>query len=484
VEKKSDMGVVGLAVMGANLALNMADRGFSVAVFNRTPERTREFLLGPAHGKNIVAAGSFAEMAGFLVRPRKILIMVKAGNPVDNVIEALLPLLSPGDCIIDGGNSHFADTRRRTARVESAGMLYVGCGVSGGEAGARNGPSLMPGGSAAAWPVVKPVLQAICAKAPDGAPCCDWVGADGAGHFVKMVHNGIEYGDLQLIGESYQFLRDGLGLGPVECSDIFATWNKGELESYLIGITAEILKFRDTDGSSLVDRILDVAAQKGTGAWASASSLDLGVPVTLIVEAVFARFLSAARDERILAAATLTGPIRKVTSDRNLCVTDLENALYASKIVSYAQGFMLLRAASDRFSWGIDLGKVALLWRAGCIIRSGFLDRISGAFLRDRKPASLLLDGYFRDSLSICQEGLRNTVAAAARAGIPVPAFSAALSFYDGYRCDRLPANLLQAQRDYFGAHGYERTDGAAGRFFHTDWTSEGSTVAEGSRNV
>jgi 6-phosphogluconate dehydrogenase len=484
VEKKCDIGVVGLAVMGANLALNMADCGFSVAVYNRTPEKTREFLLGSAPGKDIVAAGSLAEMAKLLVRPRKILLMVKAGKPVDDVIDTLLPLLLPGDCIIDGGNSHFADTQRRAARVESAGMLYVGCGVSGGEAGARNGPSLMPGGTAAAWPMVRPVLQKICAKAPDGTPCCDWVGPDGSGHFVKMVHNGIEYGDLQLIGESYQFLRDGLGFGAAECSEIFARWNKGELESYLIKITGDILEFQGDDGAYLVDRILDVAAQKGTGAWVAASSLDLGVPVTLIAEAVFARFLSSARDERTAAAAALKGPDRKVAGDRNLCIADLEGALFASKIVSYAQGFMLLRAASAAFSWNLDLGKIALLWRAGCIIRSGFLDRIHRAFAHDKNLSSLVIDGYFRNALAQSQDGWRKTMSAAAFAGIPMPALSAALSFYDGYRCDRLPANLLQAQRDYFGAHGYERVDGSRGKFIHTDWIGGGGTFALGSRNA
>ena len=410
--------------------------------------------------------------------------MVKAGKAVDEVIDALIPLLSKGDCIIDGGNSHFADTQRRAARMESAGMLYVGCGVSGGEAGARNGPSLMPGGTAAAWPMVRPVLQKICAKALDGTPCCDWVGADGAGHFVKMVHNGIEYGDLQLIGESYQFLRDGLSLGAAECSEIFALWNKGELESYLIKITGDILKFKGDDGSYLVDGILDVAEHKGTGAWAGASSFDLGVPVTLIAEAVLARFLSSLRHERSVAASALNGPGRKIAGDREKHIVELASALYASKIVSYAQGFMLLRAASARFSWDLDLGNIALLWRAGCIIRSGFLDRIHQAFAHDKNVSSLIIDWYFRDALAKCQDGWRTTVSAAAIAGIPMPALSAALSFYDGYRCGRLPANLLQAQRDCFGAHGYERMDGPAGRLFHTDWMGGGGTFALGSRNV
>jgi 6-phosphogluconate dehydrogenase len=484
MEKKCDIGVVGLAVMGANLALNIADHEFSAAVFNRTAERTEDFMRGPAKGKKIVAARSLAEMVSCLERPRKILLMVKAGKPVDDSIEAILPLLSPGDCIIDGGNSHYADTMRRAGRVESAGMLYVGCGVSGGEDGARNGPSLMPGGTAAAWPLVAPIFRAICAKTPDGASCCDWVGSDGAGHFVKMTHNGIEYGDLQVIGESYQFLRDGVGLGPDECSETFAEWNKAELESYLIEITADVLAFKEKDGSYLVERIRDVSGQKGTGKWMSASSLDMNVPVTLIGEAVFARCLSALKAEREIASRVLAGPREKVVGTKKEWIACVENALLASKIVSYAQGFMLLRQASLRYSWNLDFGKIALLWRGGCIIRSVFLDRIQEAFARDKGLSSLLLDQYFSDALARCQTGWRKTVAAAVEAGIPTPALSAALSFYDGYRCDSLPANLLQAQRDYFGAHGYERIDGPSGKFFHTNWTGKGGETAAGNYNA
>jgi 6-phosphogluconate dehydrogenase len=479
-----DIGVVGLAVMGANLALNMADHGFSVVVYNRTVSKADEFVSGPARGKSVAAAHSLQEMVGRLSRPRKIMLMVKAGKPVDDFVDSLLPLLAAGDCIIDGGNSHYKDTIRRVQRVEAAGMLYVGCGVSGGEDGARNGPSLMPGGSAAAWPVVKPVLQSICARTPDGFPCCDWVGDSGAGHFVKMTHNGIEYGDLQIIGESYQFLRDGMGMDPAQCATVFRGWNEGDLDSYLVEITADILDHKDSGGSYLVDTILDVSGQKGTGKWTSESSLDMGVPVTLIAEAVFSRCLSSERNERVLASTTLSGPDRKVVGDKKECIAGLRYALYASKIISYAQGFMLLRRAAREYSWDLNLGAIALVWRAGCIIRSKFLDRIKQAYAANPGMESLLLDDYFRTALAQCQNGWRKTVAAAACAGIPVPAISAALAFYDGYRCDKLPANLLQAQRDYFGAHTYERIDRPRGTFFHTDWTGKGGQAASGSYNA
>jgi 6-phosphogluconate dehydrogenase len=481
---RGDIGVVGLAVMGANLALNMADHGFTVVVYNRTAAKTNEFLSGPARGKSIIGARSLEEMIGRLERPRKIMLMVKAGSPVDDFTDVLLRLLQPGDCIIDGGNSHFTDSMRRAKLVEAAGLLYVGCGVSGGEEGARNGPSLMPGGSAAAWQLVKPIFQSICAKTPDGVPCCDWVGENGAGHFVKMTHNGIEYGDLQLIGESYQFLRDGLGMEPVEMSKVLSEWNRGELNSYLVEITAHILGVRDQDESFLVDKILDVSGQKGTGKWISVSSLDLGVPVTLIAEAVFSRCLSAKKGERVLASKALAGPDRKISGEKQECILNLRDALFASKIISYAQGFMLLRQAAVEFSWNLDLGNIALMWRAGCIIRSVLLDGIKEAFNRDKTLPSLLLDRYFSDAVARCQDGWRKTVAAAALAGIPVPALSAGLAFYDGYRCNRLPANLLQAQRDYFGAHTYERTDSPRGRFFHTDWTGRGGQTFSGSYNA
>jgi 6-phosphogluconate dehydrogenase len=484
MNERGDIGVVGLAVMGANLALNMADHGFTVVVYNRTVAKIDEFLSGPATGKSIVGARSIEEMIGRLKRPRKVMLMVKAGSPVDDFIGILVSLLEPGDCIIDGGNSHFTDSIRRAKRVETAGLLYVGCGVSGGEEGARNGPSLMPGGSAAAWPLVRPILQSICAQTKNGAPCCDWVGENGAGHFVKMTHNGIEYGDLQLIGESYQFLRDGLGLEGAELSGVWSEWNRGDLNSYLVEITADILKFRDKDGSFLVDKILDVSGQKGTGKWTSVSSLDLGVPVTLIAEAVFSRCLSAAKDDRVLASKALMGPNRRITGNKQECISNLRDALFASKIISYAQGFMLLRQAAAEFSWNLRLGNIALMWRAGCIIRSSILDRIKEAFSRNEALPSLLLDEYFRHAVARCQDGWRKTVAAAALAGIPVPAVTAGLAFYDGYRCDRLPANLLQAQRDYFGAHTYERTDSPRGRFFHTDWTGRGGQTSSGSYNA
>jgi len=484
MNENGDIGLVGLAVMGANLALNIADHGFTVVVNNRTVGKIDEFLAGPAKGANVLGARSMQEMVSMLSKPRKIILMVKAGKAVDDYIDTLMPLLDKGDCIIDGGNSHFTDTMRRTQRVEAAGMLFVGCGVSGGEEGARRGPSMMPGGSSAAWPLVNPIFQSICAKTPDGNPCCDWVGDNGAGHFVKMTHNGIEYGDLQLIGESYQFLRDGLGLAPLQCSGAFSEWNKGELNSYLIEITADILAFRDADGSFLVDNILDAAGQKGTGKWTGVSSLDLSIPVTLIVEAVFARCLSASRDERTSASKILAGPDRKIAGNQKESIDNLCDALLASKIISYAQGFMLLRNAATEYSWNLDLGNIALMWRAGCIIRSGFLDHIKTACSQNHGLVSLLVDSYFRDVLAKSQNGWRKTVAQAAIAGIPMPAMSAALSFYDGYRCDRLPANLLQAQRDYFGAHTFERVDSPRGTFFHADWTGHGGKTASGSYNA
>jgi 6-phosphogluconate dehydrogenase len=492
-EGRADIAVIGLAVMGQNLILNMNDHGFEVVAFNRTRERIEEFLAGPAAGRATIAgAQSLEDLVRLLRRPRKVMLMVKAGRPTDDFIEQLVPLLEPGDVIIDGGNANFHDTIRRTEYVEANGLLYVGTGVSGGEEGARYGPSIMPGGSLEAWPLVQEILQAIAAKTPDGAACCDWVGENGAGHYVKMTHNGIEYGDMQLICEAYHLLREGLELDPDEMVEVFARWNEGELDSYLIEITRDILGYRDENGDRVLDRILDTAGQKGTGKWTSVSSLDLGVPVTLIGEAVYARCLSALKDERVAASQVLGGPramhrredSEHVPTDPRRVVDAIGQALLASKIVSYAQGFMLMRAAAAEFGWKLEYGAIALMWREGCIIRSRFLDRIKEAFDREPGLPSLLLDDYFRDLLKRCQPGWRGTVQLAIEQGIPVPALSSALAFYDGYRSDRLPANLLQAQRDFFGAHTYERLDRPRGEFFHTDWTGTGGAVASSTYSV
>ncbi len=475
---KSDIGLVGLAVMGENLVMNMESHGFTVSVYNRTTEKVRHFTRGRAAGKNIVPAYSLEELVGQLQTPRKVMLMVKAGKPVDDFIELLLPLLSPGDIIIDGGNSHFPDTARRTALVESKGLYYIGTGVSGGEEGALKGPSIMPGGSKAAWPAVKGIFQAIAAKAPDGSPCCEWVGEGGAGHFVKMVHNGIEYGDMQLICEAYQLMRDGLGMTADEMHGVFDTWNKGELDSYLIEITRDILAYKDADGAPLVDKILDTAGQKGTGKWTVISALDEGVALTLIGEAVFGRCLSAAKDERMAAARVLQGPAPRLDTDKTAFIEAIRQALFASKIVSYAQGYALMRAAAESYGWRLDYGAIALMWRGGCIIRSAFLGDIKTAFDKQPNLANLLLDEAFCAVAAKAQAGWRQVCAAALTAGIPVPAMAAALSYYDGYRCEKLPANLLQAQRDYFGAHTYERLDAPRGEFFHTNWTGEGGDTA------
>jgi 6-phosphogluconate dehydrogenase len=481
---KADIAVVGLAVMGQNLILNMADHGFTVVAFNRTASKVNEFMAGPAQGKSVAAAHSVQEMAGLLEKPRKVMLMIKAGQAVDDFIELLLPNLEPGDCIIDGGNSHYSDTMRRVKYVESKGLLYVGCGVSGGEEGARHGPSLMPGGSAAAWPVVKDIFTAICAKTPDASPCCEWMGENGAGHFVKMAHNGIEYADLQCIAEAYQIMRDGLSMSLPDISSAFTDWNKGELNSYLVEITANLLTAKDANGKFLIDAILDVTGQKGTGKWTSVSSLELGVPVTLIAEAVFSRSLSALKKERSLAASVLKGPKKKFSVNNGEFVNNLQKALFASKIVSYCQGFMLLHKASKEYRWNLNFGKIALVWRAGCIIRSAFLDRIKAAYDKNPGLTSLFLDDYFKTTLEKCQDGWRKTISAAVEAGIPMPAMSSGLAFYDGVRCDRLPASLIQAQRDYFGAHAYERTDMPRGRFFHNDWTGPGGETEAGSYNA
>lgn len=477
--QKANIGLIGLAVMGENIVINMESRGFRVAVFNRTAEKVREFVEGRAKGLNIVGTYSLKELADQLEKPRRVMLLVRAGEAVDSFIEQLLGVLEPGDLIIDGGNSEFTDTIRRTKYVESKGLLYIGTGVSGGEEGALKGPSMMPGGSPAAWPLVKPIFQAICAKVEDGTPCCDWVGENGAGHFVKMVHNGIEYGDMQLICESYQLMRDVLGMTADEIQKVFAAWNREELDSYLIQITRDILGYKDADGKPLVDKILDTAGQKGTGKWTSITALHEGVPLTLISEAVFARCLSAMKEERVIAAAAFPKSISApFEGDRAAFVEDIRAALYAAKIVSYAQGFALMRAAAETYKWNLNYGGVALMWRGGCIIRSVFLGKIREAFEKNHDLANLLLDPFFKDSVARRVSGWRNVVAAAVRQGVPVPALSASLNYFHGYTSERLPANLLQAQRDYFGAHTYERVDAPRGKFFHTNWTGEGGSTA------
>jgi 6-phosphogluconate dehydrogenase len=465
----ADIGLIGLAVMGENLVMNMESKGFSVIVHNRSKDKIKNFIEGRAKGKNITAADTMEELIAGLSKPRKIMIMVKAGKAVDDLIDQLIPRLDPGDIIIDGGNSHFLDTIRRMKYVEEKGFLYIGTGVSGGEEGALKGPSIMPGGSSAAWPQVKPIFQAIAAKA-DGQPCCDWVGENGAGHFVKMVHNGIEYGDMQLICEAYSLMKEYLGMNAGEIHEIFKEWNKGDLDSYLMEITRDIIAYKDTDGQPLIDKILDTAGQKGTGKWASATSFDEGVPLTLISEAVFARFLSAMKEERVRASKILTNPRGTFQGDRKAFLKDLENTLYASKIVSYAQGYALMHSAADTYGWHLDYGGIALMWRGGCIIRSVFLGKIKEAFDHDESLSNLMLDPFFRDKLMNMEAGWRRVAAEALLNGIPVPAFTAALCYYDAYRSEWLPANLLQAQRDYFGAHTYERTDRQRGQFFHTNW--------------
>jgi 6-phosphogluconate dehydrogenase len=487
-----DIGLYGLAVMGENLVLNMESKGFHVAVFNRTVSKVDDFVNGRGKGKNITGCHSFAEFAAALKRPRKAFIMVKAGQAVDDTIENLLQVLEKGDVIIDGGNSNFEDTMRRTAYVESKGILYIGTGVSGGEEGALKGPSMMPGGSPAAWPLVKPIFQKIAAHTDDGEPCCDWVGENGAGHFVKMVHNGIEYGDMQLICEVYQLMIDLLGMSCEEMQAVFDDWNKGELSSYLIEITRDILGYKDDDGSPLVEKILDTAGQKGTGKWATIAAANEGVPLTLIAEAVFSRCLSAQKEERVKASkifgstkefATVAPTLRQEpdtndTNKKNNFIADLEKALYAAKIVSYAQGFGLMREAAKHYNWKLNYGGVALMWRGGCIIRSRFLGKIKDAYTKDPALENLLLDPFFAGVLKDAEESWRRVVSQAVLAGIPVPALSSALAWFDGVRCARLPANLLQAQRDYFGAHTYERVDKPRGQFFHTNWTGRGGTTS------
>jgi 6-phosphogluconate dehydrogenase len=481
----ADIGVIGLAVMGQNLVLNMNDHGYEVAVYNRTTSRVDEFLAGPAAGTSVVGAHSLEELIDRLASPRRIMLMIKAGAAVDSLIEQLLPLLDEGDIIIDGGNSHYPDTIRRANYLEERGFLFIGTGISGGEEGARHGPSIMPGGSADAWPYVKEIFQSVAAKVADGTPCCDWVGSDGAGHFVKMVHNGIEYGDMQVIAEAYHLMKTGLGMTHDEMSTVFRSWGEAELDSYLIDITADILAYRDEHGDPLIEHILDTAGQKGTGKWTAISALDFGMPVTLVAEAVFARILSALKDERVAAAAKLGSNTRLIEEDmaesRSRFVTVIRDALYASKIVSYAQGFMLLRAAAEEHGWDLDYGRIASLWREGCIIRAAFLDDITAAFRRDSELVNLMLDEFFAAALAKAEAGWRTVISTAVSHGIPVPAYSTALAFYDGYRSERLPANLIQAQRDYFGAHTYERTDRSRGDFFHTNWTGRGGDTTAGT---
>ena len=475
---KADIAVVGLAVMGENLILNMESKGFTVACFNRTVSKVDDFMNGRAKGKNIIGCHSVEEMVANLKTPRKVMVMVKAGKPVDMFIDQVLPHLEDGDIIIDGGNSHFPDTIRRTEYVESKGKLYIGTGVSGGEEGALLGPSIMPGGSPKAWDAVKPIFQKICAQTDAGEPCCDWVGENGAGHFVKMVHNGIEYGDMQMICETYQMMTQGLGMTNEQMHEVFKEWNEGELGSYLIEITRDILGYKDEDGQEVVDLILDTAGQKGTGKWTAVAALDTGQPLTLVTEAVFARCLSALKDERVAASKVLNGPKKAFEGDKSLMIDDLKKALYASKIVSYAQGYQLMRAAATEYGWNLNNGGIALMWRGGCIIRSVFLGKIKDAFDKNPELSNLLLDPFFTDAVEKAQDAWRRVVTAAVNMGVPMPAISSALAYYDGYRAGRLPANLLQAQRDYFGAHTYERVDKPRGEFFHTNWTGRGGTTA------
>ncbi len=481
---KADIGLIGLAVMGENLVLNMESKGFTVAVFNRTVEKVEAFVEGRGAGKNLIGARSIEEFVASLERPRKVMMLVKAGAAVDALIEQLIPHLEEGDILIDGGNTHFPDTVRRVEWVESKGLLYVGAGVSGGEEGALKGPSIMPGGSSAAWEKVKPIFQKISAQTENGEPCCDWVGEGGAGHFVKMVHNGIEYGDMQMICETYQLMKEGLGLSNEEMHEVFGAWNTSELDSYLIEITRDILGYKTDDGEAVIDSILDTAGQKGTGKWTAVSALELGQPLTLIGEAVFARCLSALKEERVAASAVLSGPSVTFEGDKAALIDDMKQALYASKIISYAQGYQLMREAANEYGWKLNNGGIALMWRGGCIIRSVFLGKIKEAFDNDPALVNLLLDPFFKDAVENAQASWRRVVMKAVELGIPMPAISAALAYFDGYRAVRLPANLLQAQRDYFGAHTYERVDKARGEFFHTNWTGRGGDTAASTYSV
>ena len=487
-QPQADIGLIGVGLMGENLVLNMASKGFTVSVFDIASERVGKFTAGRARGKAIAGCHSLQALVDSLAKtstvPKKIMLMVPAGKPVDDIIDALAPLLAKGDILIDGGNSHFADTTRRLKMLEARGLLYVGAGVSGGEEGALLGPCIMPGGSSAAWPYIKPIFQAIAAKVDievnGGVPCCDWIGEEGAGHFVKMVHNGIEYGDMQLICEAYDVMRNVLGMTAAEMHAVFSQWSEGELKSYLIEITRDILATQDTDGQPLVDRILDKAGQKGTGKWTVNLALDMAVPLTLITESVFARVLSSMKDERVLASKTLSGPTPVFAGDRQGFIDDIGHALYAAKIISYTQGYQLMRAAASNFGWNLNYGGIAMLWRGGCIIRSAFLIKIKQAFDANPALSNLLLDPFFTETIATSQQSLRNVLVQALKNGTPMPAMSSALAYYDGYRCANLPANLLQAQRDFFGAHQYERVDQPRGAYFHTNWTGRGGETASG----
>ena len=481
--KKADIGLIGLAVMGENLVLNMESKGFTVAVYNRSVDKVDKFIAGRGAGKNFIGCHSIAEMCSNLERPRKVMMLVKAGAPVDDFIEQIIPHLESGDIIIDGGNSHFPDTIRRTKYVESKGLLFIGTGVSGGEEGALLGPSMMPGGSPAAWPAVKNIFQSVAAKV-NGEPCCDWVGENGAGHFVKMVHNGIEYGDMQIICEAYQIMKELLGMTADEMHETFTEWNKGDLDSYLIEITRDILGYKDENGEALVEKILDTAGQKGTGKWTGVAALDLGIPLTLIGESVFARCLSAQKDLRTKASKVLHGPDKKFLGDRKQFLNDLKDALFGAKIISYAQGYDLMGEAAKEFKWNLNNGGIALMWRGGCIIRSVFLGKIKEAFDLNPGLEHLLLDKYFTETITKAQEGWRRVVATAFTRGIPIPCLATALTYFDGFRSERLPANLLQAQRDYFGAHTYERVYKPRGEFFHTNWTGRGGDTASSTYTV
>ncbi|MBU2886654.1 decarboxylating NADP(+)-dependent phosphogluconate dehydrogenase [Gilvimarinus agarilyticus] len=480
----SDIGLVGLAVMGENLILNMESKGFTVTAYNRSVDKVTNFIEGRAKGKNIRGAASIEELVASLEKPRKIMLMVKAGAPVDAFIEQLIPHLDKGDIIIDGGNTHFPDTNRRVEYLREKGLHFIGAGVSGGEEGALIGPSIMPGGAPEAWEYVKPIFQGIAAKVEDGSPCCDWVGENGAGHFVKMVHNGIEYGDMQLLCEAYQIMKELLGMSADEIHQVFAEWNKTELDSYLVEISRDIMAFKDEDGEPLVEKILDTAGQKGTGKWTGVVALDFGVPLTLIAESVFARCISALKDERVEASKVLTGPAKNFTGDKTAFIEDLRQAVLAAKIVSYAQGYTLMREAAKEFGWNLNYGGIALMWRGGCIIRSAFLGDIKKAFDKNPDLNNLLLDDYFKGVVVESQQGWRNVAATAITNGVPVPCLTAALNYFDGYRTERLPANLLQAQRDYFGAHTYERLDKPRGEFFHTNWTGRGGDTASTTYDV
>ncbi|WP_020209824.1 decarboxylating NADP(+)-dependent phosphogluconate dehydrogenase [Gilvimarinus chinensis] len=480
----SDIGLVGLAVMGENLILNMESKGFTVTAYNRSVDKVTNFIEGRAKGKNIRGAESIEELVNSLEKPRKIMLMVKAGAPVDAFIEQLIPHLDQGDIIIDGGNTHFPDTNRRVEYLREKGIHFIGAGVSGGEEGALTGPSIMPGGAPEAWEAVKPIFQGIAAKVEGGTPCCDWVGENGAGHFVKMVHNGIEYGDMQLLCEAYQIMKELLGMSADEIHEVFAAWNKTELDSYLVEISRDIMAFKDEDGEPLVEKILDTAGQKGTGKWTGVVALDFGVPLTLIAESVFARCISALKDERVEASKVLSGPAKNFTGDKEAFIEDLRQAVLAAKIVSYAQGYTLMREAAKEFGWNLNYGGIALMWRGGCIIRSAFLGDIKAAFDKNPELNNLLLDDYFKGVVTSAQQGWRNVAATAITNGVPVPCLTAALNYFDGYRTERLPANLLQAQRDYFGAHTYERLDKPRGEFFHTNWTGRGGNTASTTYDV